>query len=92
MPFVHVMQPYGDFRSTNVVVGSLAENEFYRVMVEKYVRNEDDRPAGTPFGKLYFDSKDDYVKWSSYGRHAKRINITVRQNQVEDEDDDEIIE
>ena len=86
MPFVHVMQPHGDFRSTNVVIGSLAEMDFYRVMVEKYVRNEKERPSGTPFGKLYFDSKDDYIKWSSYGRHAKKINITVSQNHEEDDD------
>jgi len=92
MPLVHVMQPYGDFRSTNVTVGSFAEKQFFRVMVEKYVRNDDERPTGTPYGKLYFDSESDYHKWSSYGRHAKKINITRTTIREDDDDDDEIIE
>ena len=49
---IAVTQTNGYMRQTNQNVGSAAEQAYYRVITEKS-------------GKLYFDSKDDYLQWAS---------------------------
>jgi hypothetical protein len=55
MKTIPAMQPNGRYRATEHRIGSSGEHNFFRVMTEKH-------------GKLFFDSKDDYLKWSTYGR------------------------
>lgn len=53
--YIHVMQPAGYLRPTEDVVGSKSELNYYRVMTEKY-------------GKLFFDSENDYLEWRGQRR------------------------
>ena len=55
MSYIEVVQPDGTSYATLFKAGSKDERQFYRVMTERW-------------GKLFFDSRNTYERWSHSGR------------------------
>lgn len=61
MSFIEVVRTNGTNYFTTDKIGSMDEYKYFRVMTEKW-------------GKLFFNSEDDYTKWCTESRRQNEIN------------------